>query len=70
MELNDREIGQRIRALRKEHRLTQQEFADMLHITKDHYAHIESGGRPAPLYLLADLTDYFDVTLDYLVLGK
>ena len=70
MELNDREIGQRIRALRKEHCLTQQAFADMLHITKDHYAHIESGGRPAPLYLLVSVTEYYDVTLDYLVLGK
>ena len=64
------ETGKRIKELRKENGLTQEQFAEMCHTSLVHIGSIEKGIRGASIELLIDIVCMFDVTLDYLVLGK
>ena len=45
MYINQKEIGQRIRILRKEKRLSQLELANRLDINMDHLSRIENGNK-------------------------
>lgn len=64
------ETGKRIKELRKENGLTQEQFAEMCHTSLVHIASIENGRRGASIELFVDIACMFDVSLDYLVLGK
>lgn len=57
----------RIRELRTEKKITQQEVANALGITYQAYAHYETGRRqPSPDQLIL-LADFFNVSVDYLL---
>ncbi|MCD8132226.1 MAG: helix-turn-helix transcriptional regulator [Lachnospiraceae bacterium] len=45
-------------------------MADKLHITADHLGKIEKARKEISIDLLIDIVDYFDVSLDYLILGR
>lgn len=62
--------GERIRQLRIEAGYTQEQLADILNIDRSFYSRIERGERGCSVDLLVHLTALFDVSLDYLVLGK
>ena len=64
------ECGKRIKALREEKRLTQMELAEQICITTDHLRAIERGRRACFIDLLVDLSLFFEVTLDHLILGR
>ena len=64
------ECGKRINALREEKRLTQMELAEQICITTDHLRAIERGRRACSIDLLVDLSLFFEVTLDHLILGR
>ena len=73
------ECGKRIKALREEKRLTQMELAEQICITTDHLRAIETtdhlraierGRRACSIDLLVDLSLFFEVTLDHLILGR
>ena len=70
MNIDAREIGQRIKKLRKERGISQEQLAAMLGVTVNYMSRIEPGLRRASLDLLVDIAVLFDVTLDYLVMGK
>ena len=57
----------RIRALREDNNLTQEEVAKYLHIKQNTYSQYENGQRQVPLDILIKLANYYNVTLDYLV---
>lgn len=57
----------RIRDLREDRDLTQQEIADLLLCDQSLYSKYERLERPLPLELAAKLAVYYDVSLDYLV---
>ncbi|MDE5769607.1 MAG: helix-turn-helix domain-containing protein [Oscillospiraceae bacterium] len=57
----------RIRALRKQAHLTQQEMASLLGISRRTYANYERGVHAMPVEVLVCIADIFDVSLDYLV---
>lgn len=57
----------RMKDLRTDHDLTQQQVADILHCRRDVYARYECGMRELPLSYAIILADYYNVTLDYLV---
>ncbi len=59
-------LGKRMRGLRKEQGLTQDQLADALGITKSTIAKYESGRLYPSLNILMGAADYFDVSLDYL----
>ena len=61
--------GRRIQILRKAHVLTQEEAAIKLNISDRHMRSLEKGTY-APLDLFVEIAVHFDITLDYLILGK
>ena len=69
IEINPKELGERIRKLRFKRNKTQSYFADMLYISPSYLALIESGKRVPNLDLLIHIAKFTDVTLDYLVFG-
>ena len=60
---------QKIKELRTSKKLTQQDIADKLGITRPAYTAYESGKRQPDFDILKALSDLFDVSTDYL-LGK
>lgn len=64
------ECGMRIGKLRVEIGVTQQQMADRLHISLDYYRALENGRRSASLELLVTISLTFEVSLDYLILGR
>ncbi len=65
-----KQSGERIRQLRIQNRYTQEAMAKALNIDRSLLSHIESGKRGCSLDILVLLSDFFGVSLDYLVLGK
>ena len=63
-------IGQRIRALRKRFGYTQQQMAEMLDLTTEHYRSMENGRRGVTSETLRRLKRIFNVTADYLLDGS
>ncbi len=60
-------LGDRLKELRKEKRLTQTEIAKIFNISAVAYLHYEKGQRQPPLELLADFAKFFGVSVDYLL---
>ena len=57
----------RIRDLREDHDLKQQEIADYLMCDQSLYSKYERGERELPLEYAAKLADYYGVSVDYLL---
>ena len=57
----------RIRDLREDRDLTQQQLADLLHCTQVCYSHYENGKRDIPPAALETLADFYGVSVDYLM---
>jgi len=60
------EFGKRLKKLRKESKLTQQELADKLNIKRSTLAGYESGKQPS-YETLVKLSDIFNVSVDYIL---
>lgn len=58
-----------IKQLRKEKALSQQAIANHLQITRQAYSHYETGKRKPDYETLLKLSEFFDVTVDYLTRG-
>lgn len=58
---------ERIRDLREDHDLTQQELAQVLNCTQVCYSHYENGRRGISPAALETLADYYSVSVDYLM---
>ena len=70
MNIDAREIGQRIRKLRKERGLTQQELAELVGVSQNLISKIEPWMRVLSVDLFVELNRVLDVSLDRLVVGK
>ena len=57
----------RIRALREDSDLTQQQMADKLFINRRTYSSYEVGSRSIPIEILGKIADIFNTSIDYLV---
>ena len=62
--------GARIRQLRIQSGYTQEKLAGALNIDRSLLSHIEAGKRGGSVDLLIQLSSFFDVSLDLLILGK
>ena len=60
-------LGQRLRVLRKEKKMRQEDMAEVLGVTLRHYHRIEHGEINIPTLTLCVLADYFGVTTEYLL---
>lgn len=58
---------QRIKDLREDHDLTQQEVADFLKISRSAYSNYENFIRDISAETLARLADFYDTSVDYLM---
>ena len=57
----------RIRDLREDSDLTQQQMADKLFINRRTYSSYEVGSRSIPVETLGKIADIYDTSIDYLV---
>jgi transcriptional regulator with XRE-family HTH domain len=60
-------LGDKIKQLRENRKLTQQELANKLDIAQSTIGMIEGNKRPAGRKTLVKLADFFNVTVDYLL---
>ena len=66
-ELDFRLIGQRIKEIRTEKRLTQEYLAKMTDVNVSHFSNIETNKVKISLTLLVGICNAMDVTIDYLL---
>ena len=59
------EIGRRIRTLRLEKDLTQDELAYEIKISRDHLSNLESGKYPINIKTLYKFAEFFNVDMKY-----
>ena len=57
----------RVKNLREDNDLTQQQVADKLFITRSAYSNYENGSRAFPLDILSRLADIYNTSVDYLI---
>ena len=65
--MNYYEIGQRIRRIRKAHRLSQEELAEKVGISTTHMSHIETGNTKLSLEVLVNIAQTLEVQTDSLL---
>jgi transcriptional regulator with XRE-family HTH domain len=65
-----KESGERIQQLRKSREMTQEELAAALRIGGRHLRKIESGERGLSIDISVELSKLFDVSLDYIIVGR
>lgn len=59
-----------LKAIRKAKHLNQQKVALVLNISREALSYYENGKREPSLELLKKMSDYFNVSIDYLITGK
>ncbi|MBQ8892586.1 MAG: helix-turn-helix transcriptional regulator [Bacilli bacterium] len=57
----------RLKDLREDNDLRQDEVAKLLNITRQLYGLYESGKSTIPIYLLIELAKFYNVSIDYIV---
>ncbi|NFO72264.1 helix-turn-helix transcriptional regulator, partial [Clostridium botulinum] len=57
----------RLKGLREDRDLTQDQIANILKITRSAVANYENGIREPDISLLVKIADYFNISLDYLL---
>ena len=70
MNYDMKQSGERIRQLRIKNGLTQEKIAETLNIDRSFYSRIEFGKNGCSVDLFIQLSDVFEVSLDYLILGR
>ncbi len=59
-----------LKELRLEENLTQEDISNLLHIDRSNIANYERGKRLPSIESLIKIAEFFNVSLDYLILGK
>jgi len=59
-----------LRIIRKEKKLNQLKVAMELNISREALSHYENGKREPSLDMLNKMSEYFNVSIDYLINGK
>ena len=59
-----------LKIIRKEKNLNQQKVAIDLNIRREALSHYENGKREPSLDMLIKMSDYFNVSIDFLITGK
>lgn len=62
-------LGERLVMLRKQGNITQEELGSILHISRQAIQKWESDSSLPNIYMLRNIADYFNVTVDYLIDG-
>ncbi len=67
--INRKDIGDRIKALRQDRKISQEQMAFDLHISRSTVSKIETDGRITSLEALVQLSEYYHVSTDYILKG-
>lgn len=67
---NAKEFGLRLKQLREQAGMTQEQLADVLHISTDYESKLENGKRNASVELCIQAAGALSTSLDYLLLGS
>ena len=59
-----------LKAIRKQKKLNQLKVAMDMNISREALSHYETGKRSPDIQMLRQLSDYFNVSIDYLVNGE
>ena len=59
-----------LKQIRKERKLNQLKVALDLNISREALSHYENGKREPSLKMLIKMSEYFNVSIDYLITGK
>ncbi|MCD8191159.1 MAG: helix-turn-helix domain-containing protein [Clostridiales bacterium] len=70
MYFNENEFRQRLKHLRKVEGISQEQLAAELNMSRSHLSHIEAGEKIGSVDFIVAVAEYFQVSLDYLILGK
>ncbi len=70
MYFNQEEFGKRIRELRMQKGMTQEELALQLHVTTEYVSKLERGKGGCSIDTLLNLSAFFRRSTDYLLTGK
>lgn len=70
MRFNRMAYGARIKQLRINRGLTQEQLAEKMHVTGTYIVKIENSQRTGSIELAVELADCFGVSLDHLLLGR
>ena len=62
--------GERIKRLRTGRELTQEQLAEKINVSRTYIVKIESGLQIGPIEIAIELAMFFDVSMDFLLLGK
>jgi len=68
--MNKEQMGERIRELRKSHNMSAEELSEKLDMSGSFIGLLERGARTASLSNVVKMSEIFNVSLDYLVLGN
>tara|TARA_B100000809_G_scaffold240636_1_gene263126 strand:+ start:22 stop:450 length:429 start_codon:yes stop_codon:yes gene_type:complete len=66
----DHVFSENLKRLRKLDRLTQRDISEILKTDRSAIANYERGARIPPLEILVAIAEHFNISLDYLILGK
>ena len=69
-EQRNKEIGVRLAKLRRSSSMTQEDLAEILGVTTKHISHVERGKAALSLRHLIKLSEMYNCSLDYLIMGK
>ena len=62
--------GERIKRLRTGRELTQEQLAKKINVSRTYIVKIENGLQIGPIEIAIELAMFFDVSMDFLLLGK
>ncbi|HHT37905.1 MAG TPA: helix-turn-helix transcriptional regulator [Mollicutes bacterium] len=57
----------RLKDLREDHDLTQEQLSKMLNISQRTYSYYETGGRSVPVEIICDLANIYQTSTDYIL---
>ena len=62
--------GERIKRVRTGRELTQEQLAEKINVSRTYIVKIENGLQIGPIEIAIELAMFFDVSMDFLLLGK
>ena len=68
--MNQKKIGQFLRKLRNEKKLTQEQFAEIIGVSNRSISRWENGVNMPDFDLLIQIADYFDVSIEEILDGE
>ena len=68
--MDQKKIGRFLKELRKEKNITQEQLAEKINVSRTYIVKIENGVQIGPIEIAIELAMFFDVSMDFLLLGK